>query len=315
MKNLVPLFAICTLALPAFAHGETPLPSGLSAVSGAMSGSAAPSTEPPSLETPSPAARFSLGIGAEHQPALAGALPPGVVSARLLPGWELPNGSRMTALDLELQPGWKTYWRNPGDGGIPADFDWEGSENLEAVQIHWPMPEVIDSGGLRSLGYHERLVLPLEITPHDADAPIAVNLRMDLGLCETICVPGHLVLSAPPIGQEPDPLIEAALAAAPLPEGAIGECRVDEIRDGLRLSAQVPVASEQEASAAALEFDGGGDSGGIWVSEPVVQVEGGRLTASADFIDESGKPFALDMSRVRLTLIGTSEAWEFEGCP
>lgn len=303
MNILAPLFvagacALCATARPATAQEAVVPQITIAGVSGETGG-------------------FTLGGGHtgtaladEHRPAIAGALPTGVVSARLLAGWELPNGSRMTALDLELEKGWKTYWRNPGDGGIPADFDWEGSTNLEAVQIHWPLPEVIDSGGLRSLGYHERLVLPIEVTPHDPDAPIDIALRMDFGLCETICVPGHLILSAPPVGPEPDPLIEAALATAPVPEGEIARCTLSEIRDGLRLSAEVAVEGAQADGAAALEFDGEG----VWVSEPDVAVAGGHLTASADFIDESGKPFDLDRSRVRLTLIGENAAWEFEGC-
>ena len=305
MNILVPLIIACSLALPAVAQEQGDLQS---RISGAPAAGAAQGADDGGRNG---ASGFALRIGDEHRPADEAELPPGVVSARLLPGWELPDGSRMTALALQLEPGWKTYWRNPGDGGIPADFDWDGAVNLEAVQIHWPMPEVIDSGGLRSLGYHDRLILPLQLTPHDRDAQIEARLRVDLGLCKTICVPGHLVLDAPPVGDEPDPLIEAALAAAPVPEGAIGACDLTDIRDGLRLSAKIPVVGDQEAGAAALEFDGDG----IWVSEPEVHVEGGILTASAEFIDESGKPFELDTSRVRLTLIGNNTAWEFEGCP
>ncbi|MDO5529308.1 MAG: hypothetical protein Q4F71_07880, partial [Paracoccus sp. (in: a-proteobacteria)] len=62
-------------------------------------------------------------------PAL-GDLPRGLESARLLPGWVDADGRRITALELVLAPGWKTYWRSPGDAGIPPSFDWRGAEEV-----------------------------------------------------------------------------------------------------------------------------------------------------------------------------------------
>lgn len=237
-------------------------------------------------------------------------LPPGLQSARVLPGWELPNGNRMVALELQLQPGWKTYWRSPGDAGVPAVFNWENTQNLAEARLHWPTPEVIDSGGLRTLGYHERLILPIEMVAVDADAPFSGHLRVDLGLCETICVPGHLSLELPQIGESSDPQIEAALASVPVPEGEIAHCKLSEIRDGMNVTAVVAVQPGDAQSAAALEYD----AEGVWVSEPKISVADGQLMASADFIDETGKPFELDPAKVRLTLIDGTSGLEFEGC-
>ncbi len=237
-------------------------------------------------------------------------LPPGLASARILPGWELPNGNRMIALELWLEPGWKTYWRSPGDAGIPASFDWSAVENFAEARMHWPTPEVIDSGGMRTLGYHDRLVLPIEITAEAEDQPLSGHIRVDLGLCETICVPGHLKLDLPEMSEESDPLIEVALEAVPVQEGAINHCKMTEIRDGQQLTAVVAVSPGDAQNAAALEYDGDG----VWVSEPQITVTDGQLHATADFIDETGKPFDLDKSKVRLTLIDGPSGLEFEGC-
>ncbi|MFD2440837.1 protein-disulfide reductase DsbD domain-containing protein [Paracoccus kondratievae] len=103
-------------------------------------------------------------------PAMAQDLPPGLVSAEMMPGWVTPEGNRITALHLRLEPGWKTYWRSPGDAGVPPRFDWAGSQNLGEVRLLWPRPEVIESEGERTLGYREELILPIEITP-PAPAP------------------------------------------------------------------------------------------------------------------------------------------------
>src|ERR1700716_4085312 len=71
---------------------------------------------------------------------------------------------------IELQPGWKTYWRTPGDSGVPPRFDFSKSENIEAVTVLWPAPAKFDDGaGGHSMGYHDQVVLPLRIVAKNAD--------------------------------------------------------------------------------------------------------------------------------------------------
>ena len=124
--------------------------------------------------------------------AAADPLPPGLETAELLPPYRTEAGSWMTALRLELAPGWKTYWRSPGDSGVPPRFDWTGVTNLDRAQIHWPRPEVIDSAGERTLGYHDALVLPIELAPAAPDRAPAGRVEIELGLCLNVCVPADL---------------------------------------------------------------------------------------------------------------------------
>src|SRR5437660_9367717 len=80
-------------------------------------------------------------------------------------------GSRSGAVLLggiafQLQPGWKTYWRTPGDSGVPPRFDFSKSENIEAVTVLWLAPVKFDDGAVaHSLGYKNHIVLPLRIRP------------------------------------------------------------------------------------------------------------------------------------------------------
>lgn len=237
-------------------------------------------------------------------------LPPGLDGASLLPGWVTPDGHRMTALLVELAPGWKTYWRSPGDAGVPPSFDWSGSDNLDRIEIHWPRPEIIQSGGMRTLGYHDRLVLPIEAVPVDAAKPISLQAKVDFGICESICVPAHVELKAPQ-PEADDPVIRDVLADLPRDGGAIEGCQMKDIDDGIRVAATVPVMAGEADSGAALELDGGQ----VWVSDPFIAVKDGVLTATADFVDGTGKPFPLNAGDVRLTLIDGDEAVEFHGCP
>ncbi|WP_313351670.1 protein-disulfide reductase DsbD domain-containing protein [Paracoccus sp. (in: a-proteobacteria)] len=243
-------------------------------------------------------------------PALAQDLPPGLLSATLLPGWTTSEGHRMTALHLRLEPGWKTYWRSPGDAGVPPRFDWAGSQNLGEVRLLWPRPEVIESGGERTLGYHEELVLPIEITPVISIAPVDAKVVVDFGICQDICVPVRVELQAEPAGSMPDPLIEAAIARQPESSDLQPDCHIAPIADGMQVTATLPAAESDRGDEVAMELA----DDEIWVSAPETQEAGGKLTAQADFVAASGKPFALDPASLRLTLIGPDDAVEFQGC-
>lgn len=245
-------------------------------------------------------------------PALAEpeALPPGLVGARLLPGWTDDQGHRIAALELLLEPGWKTYWRSPGDTGIAPSFDWEASDNIGSVQFHWPAPEVIDSGGSRSFGFHESLVLPFEVVPADKEKPVTLAATVDFGLCENICVPAMLSLTAPPAEDQPDLTIQAALAAQPQDSTDQPACTLTEIEDGMQVG--LTLRDAEGVKAVAVEFP---DRPEIWVSVPETKTDAkGRLTARADLVPPEGKPFDLDPDRLLITLIGDRPAVQMQGC-
>ena len=110
----------------------------------------------------------------------------------------------MLGVQIRLAPGWKTYWRDPGDAGIPPRFDWTGSENLAAVEVRWPAPKRFASADLDSFGYHDEIVFPLEVRLEQAGVPLKVHLLLDYGACEEICIPVReelsLTLPAGPAG-------------------------------------------------------------------------------------------------------------------
>lgn len=241
--------------------------------------------------------------------ASAETLPPGLLGARLLPGWTDAEGNRIAALELRLEPGWKTYWRSPGDSGIPPSFDWQGSENIGEVRFHWPAPEVIDSGGVRSFGFHDGLILPFEVVPAVADQPVGLTATIDLGVCDNICVPVHLSLTAGAAGDQPDPVIEAALAAQPATGDRRPACLIAEIKDGLRLD--LTVTDEDWIRAIAVELP---EQPEIWVEVPDLTHGDGGLSGSAEMVPPDGKPFDLDAGAVLFTLIGDRQAVQMRGC-
>ncbi|WP_235829889.1 protein-disulfide reductase DsbD domain-containing protein [Frigidibacter oleivorans] len=258
---------------------------------------------------------FGAGLFAPG-PAMAQSVQPDqLVAARLMPGWDTGRGTHMAALRLDLAEGWKTYWRAPGDAGIPPQFDWSGSENVAAVRLHWPAPLMFELGGMRTFGYRRQLVLPVEVTPRDPSRPIALKGTVNLGICRDICVPLSLTIGGPlPAGGAPSEEIRAALAAQPRPGAEVGartvQCRLDPIRDGLRLTAVLESRVPQDAVAVIETSDPS-----IWVSETETVRQGGQLISTADLLPGTRGPMALDRSGVTITLIGSTGAVELKGCP
>jgi DsbC/DsbD-like thiol-disulfide interchange protein len=92
-------------------------------------------------------------------------------------------------IEFKFTPGWHTYWRYPGDAGIPPRFDFKGSANVKAITVLWPAPRHFREGELDIIGYIDRLVLPLQITPQERGKPVTLKLKIDYAVCEKICVP------------------------------------------------------------------------------------------------------------------------------
>ena len=237
-----------------------------------------------------------------------------VLSAAMLPGWQMTDGHYMTALDLTLAPHWKTYWRAPGETGIPPQFDWSGSSNVASVQVHWPSPQVITLNGMQSIGYHDALLLPLEVTPTDPAQPVTLHLQMQLGVCDTVCMPAELTLGQA-LGGSKDGRITQALNAGPLSGAAAGlqtiSCQVAPIDDGLRVVASLTMPQQGTPETVVLES---GDKT-VWVSGAVSSRKGAVLTAATDFVPAKGAPFALQRNHVTVTVIGQDRSVEISGCP
>jgi len=94
-------------------------------------------------------------------------------------------------VQIELDPKWKTYWRNPGGSGIPIQAKWDGSKNVKSIEVRWPAPKrYINKYGM-TIGYKNEVVLPIKIVPKDKNAPIQLALELNYGVCLDICLPAN----------------------------------------------------------------------------------------------------------------------------
>lgn len=239
-----------------------------------------------------------------------------MVDIEVLPGWRAADGTHMAALQLTLKPGWKTYWRSPGDAGIPPILVWSGSRNLESAQVTWPTPKVFDQSGMTSIGYKDRVILPITLTPKNAGKAINMKLRLQIGICRDVCVPAQFTLKQELAADltNRDPKIAAALAERPYSAAEAGvraiSCSISLTEDGILLRAEIDMPAIGGTEFVVFEA---GDAQ-IWSSEAQVKRQGRRLIAETEMMHVNGSGFALNRSALRITVLGKTRAVDIQGC-
>lgn len=102
---------------------------------------------------------------------------------------ETTRNKYMVGLHIKMKKKWKTYWRQPGDAGIPPHFDWKGSENIKSVKVLWPAPLRMVDPYVTTIGYDTEVVFPVIFEAKDESKPIKAKLNFAYGVCLDICIP------------------------------------------------------------------------------------------------------------------------------
>ena len=228
-------------------------------------------------------------------------------------------GSRSGAVLLggvafQLQPGWKTYWRTPGDSGVPPRFDFSKSDNVEAVTVLWPAPKKFDDGaGGVSLGYHDQIVLPLRIVAKNVDKPVTLRAEINYAVCEKLCIPveANAELAFSSVASTEDSALFAALDTVPKPAN-VGDPNPLTIRDVKREGKSevlVDVVTPDDR-AVNLFVEGPTPDWGLPVPKLVEHSPPGvkRFSFQLDGVPPGVNP---DGAALKLTLVGGDRSYEF----
>lgn len=241
----------------------------------------------------------------------------GVAALEFLPGYRTKRGTHMAALRIRLKEGWKTYWRAPGGNGIAPEFQWSGSKNLQGVAYHWPAPNVYLQDGIRTIGYKNELVLPIEMKAKDAKTPVEIKGKIEFGICSDVCIPATAAFSATLAqnNKAQRSIIQAALAAGPVAARSGGvksaRCAIKPIKGGFRITSVVTLNRPVTATAlTVLEYP----DRDVWADSGKTVVAGNTLTTQTDLYAFGDAPLALDRSKLRLTLLGGEKTVEIRGC-
>lgn len=228
-------------------------------------------------------------------------------------------GSRSGAVLLggiafQLKPGWHTYWRTPGDSGVPPRFDFSKSDNVEAVTVLWPAPTKFDDGaGGTSLGYHDQVILPLRIVAKNADKPVTLRATVNYAVCEKLCIPVEANVQLPftSVASTEDSVLFAALDSVPKPAN-VGDPNPLTIRDVEREGRSevlVDVVSPN-AKPVNLFVEGPTPDWGLPVPKLLDHGPPGvkRFAFALDGVPPGVNP---EGAALKLTLVGGDHAYEF----
>lgn len=101
----------------------------------------------------------------------------------------MESGEWKAGIEITMKPGWKTYWRVPGESGVPPQFDWKQSGNAQNVQVEMPVPKRFRDNNGEGIGYQGVVVFPVNVKPEDAGKPVRLSLQAFYAVCNDICVP------------------------------------------------------------------------------------------------------------------------------
>ncbi|MEK9283174.1 MULTISPECIES: protein-disulfide reductase DsbD domain-containing protein [unclassified Bradyrhizobium] len=216
---------------------------------------------------------------------------------------------------FQIQPGWKTYWRTPGDSGVPPRFDFSKSDNVEAVTVMWPAPQKFDDGaGGHSIGYHDQVVLPLRIVAKAADKPVTLRAEINYAVCEKLCIPveASAELGFNSVASTEDANLRAALDTVPKP-GNIGDPNPLTIRDVKRDGATkviVDVVAPADARNVNLFVEGPTPDWALPIPALVEHSPSGvkRFSFELDGLPPGAKA---DGAALKFTLVGPEKSYEF----
>jgi suppressor for copper-sensitivity B len=230
------------------------------------------------------------------------------------------SGAVPLGLQFALSPGWKTYWRSPGDAGFPVSVDWAGSTNLASADFSWPVPHRFTLFGLDTFGYEDEVVFPIAAKPADPTQPLGLRLKVDYLVCEKICIPYTARLTLDLAGSVPAPTQFAQLI-----DRYANEVPGDGAAHGLKLLSAVAAGEEAHPrlivsvdSALPLEHpdlivEG---PGGFYFSAPKVTLNaGGRHGVFEIAVRRDPKAPALAGTPIVLTVVDGARGMEARVLP
>ena len=207
-------------------------------------------------------------------------------------------------LEVQLAPGWKTYWRDPGDAGVPLDLDISGSQNASDATVHYPLPKRFNDGLTVWAGYDHPVQLPFEVVRPDPAKASVIRAKVFLGICEKICIPVSAQLTATVENAAASTVDQASvgIAFSKLPAKADGENGIAAISiKGDMLSATVQLEGEE-----AKDLFLAAPAGWQFSAPSIVSagVEGVQFRSKVLYAPKSGQPLPI----IGYTIEGPSKA-------
>ncbi|NDV85957.1 hypothetical protein GTW51_04495 [Aurantimonas aggregata] len=206
------------------------------------------------------------------------------------------DGSVRGALILDLAPGWKTYWVDPGASGIPPTIDFTATEGLAHADLHFPAPQRFGEGLARANGYRHSLAVAFVLAPETGAALGPVAASVLLGVCREICVPVQATLTT---AEADSAAVQAAFSALPVRGEASALASATLSGDMLAVAITRPETDEADVSDHAADLFVAGPAGWYFDEPGAPARHGDELVFQVPVLErprgETGPPERVDV--------------------
>ena len=239
----------------------------------------------------------------------------GLKKIEILEGWKKSDGSIVYGLQISLNNGWKTYWHTPGPMGLKPQFNFEGSLNINSLNVLWPSPKVFGSSGFESIGYENEVILPIIIKAKVISDPINLKITGIIGVCNDLCVPIEFETQSEfrTVSKVINTDLLAALANLPVSPSDLNKnkarCTITFGPTSFEIEAYVPYL-EKENSKIFFSIKDYRDA--LSIEQPKHFTPGKIISASGVWYDKPNVKISGDL--ITITQIDEGQVIEQEGC-
>ena len=239
----------------------------------------------------------------------------GLKKIEILEGWKKSDGSIVYGLKISLKDGWKTYWHTPGPMGLKPQFNFDGSLNIENLNVLWPSPKVFGSSGFESIGYENEVILPIIIQAKVSSNPVNLKIKGYIGICYDVCVPIEFETQSEfkIVAKDINTDLLAALANLPLSPSDLDKnkarCTISFGPTSFEIEADIPYLEKENSN---IFFSIKDYRDALSIEQPKQFIPGKIISASGSWYDKPNVKISGDL--ITITQIDEGQVIEQEGC-
>ena len=240
----------------------------------------------------------------------------GAKDVQFLHGWRASNGDHVSAIQITLEEGWKTYWRAPQGSGIPPMLSVERTEGLNGVELIFPKPKLYMEFGQEVLGYMDSVTFPVRFSVQDGSQTVPIESEFRFAVCKDVCIPLRFTISTQLDALQTSHIseIKAALAKQPASPRRYGirqiACGLTPAQTGTGYSAKLKWPADLKVQKVVLEYP----SDAVWIDPLEASFRNGALHVAGSLKTYGEQVVFFQRKDFRLSVLTQNALFEFKGC-
>jgi len=240
----------------------------------------------------------------------------GVHSVEFIEGWRGDDGAHYSAIRIDLEDGWKTYWRAPQGSGIPPILAVRRGGNIQDVELLFPKPNLYEEFGESVLGYMDAVTFPIVFNLENAKAETELNSRFSFAVCKDVCIPLNFSIETilSPDQSSGTSAVKTALNAGPTNPAKVGlkrsSCKTTPSGTSHAVQAQFSWPFSQMPEMVVVEYP----NDAYWVAPASTKMSASGLNVQSEIKYYGTGASILERNKMRISILTDDYIFEFTGC-